>query len=170
MRAERLLPQSLHQSKLAFLIENRIPRHFWLKTYIRSLINSWTHSSSSITAELQLTLMKKCTIFSDSSLFHRSLTFARTSSSAIVTHCRMKSNSRFGAHILTHWRADAIGFSRKHNTISGQWLRHPNPYHTFLHCQSILWANTLVASIRCSNNLRRYTLPYYNVELPKSIT
>ena len=66
------------------LIQNRIARHMWLKTYVRFPINYQTLHSSSEVEEIKHALMHMCTTFSGSSQFHHFLLSARSGFSGEV--------------------------------------------------------------------------------------
>ena len=75
-----------------------------------------------------------------------------------------KIKNLFRSHLI-HWRTHTLGFCRKPNPISIQWLGHLNPNSIILHYRSILCLNTLVGSVRYLITLLKYRMFHYIVEL-----
>ena len=69
------------------------------------------------------------------------------------------------SHLPMHWRTYTLDFCRKRNSISIQWLGHPNPNHVLLHHRKITSLRTLVGSVRYLITLLEYSLFYYIVKL-----
>ena len=130
--------------------------------------------------------MHSCKSFSTSRLFHRFLMCTRTGCTGY--HNTLSKKKQLGSHIIIQsqfYAFPAMNFCRKPKFISSQWLCHPNPYHTTLHCGNIPWLITLVgrecslsyyiaevyaALLLCSaipnlGILVRYTVPHYTAEL-----
>ena len=85
-------------------------------------------------------------------------------------HITLWEKNLCGSHLLIHWRTHTLGFCRKPNPISIQWLGHPNPNSLLLHDRSIPWLNTLVGSVRYLITLLKYLLFHYIVEFYPILT
>ena len=91
------------------LIENRISRHVWLKTYLKCRVVPYI-------AELKHTLMHMCTTFSASRLFYRFLNVS-TVWLYTLSQCIAEQN-QLGSHIIIPRRSYALGFCRQLKLIS----------------------------------------------------
>ena len=146
------------------LIENRISRHVWLKTYLtrsHKLTNPKLISKNCRIKACFDTQVYDLLSFKAISLFFNVCTvWIHTLSQGIAEQ------NQLGSHIIIHWRSYALGFARKLKRLPCWRLGHPNPYHTLLHSGNIpCLNNTLVGNVRYHITSLKYTLPCYSVEL-----
>ena len=144
------------------LIENRISRHVWIKTYLRcshNLPNAQLVFTNSKIKALWCITVRPSPLSDFSTVFNVCMVWLYTLSQSFAL------KNQLGLHIIKHWRSCALGFCRKLKLISSWGLGHPNPYHALFDCGNTPCLNTLVESVRYLITWLRYTLPHYSVEL-----